>query len=133
VSTAVASALMAFAYSSQTGLTVFIYLVDLSVVTVAIPYFLSACAQLSYLVSGRRKVNGWALTRDLAIAGSSILFSLWVTFASGYQAVYQALLLLLIGIPIYAFLKARRERRGDVPQPADFDAAVATTRTKGQS
>jgi len=119
VSTAVASALMAFAYSGSTGLKVFTYLVDLSVVTVAIPYFFAACAQLAYLVSRRRTVNGWALARDLSIAGASILFSLWVTFTSGYQAVYQAMLLLLVGIPIYAFLKARRERRGEVLEPIE--------------
>jgi APA family basic amino acid/polyamine antiporter len=120
VSTLVASVLMAFSYSTKTGLTVFTYLVGLSVVTVAIPYFFSACAQLSYLVSGRRTVNGWALARDLSIAGTSVLFSLWVTFTSGYQAVYQAMLLLLVGIPIYAFLKARRERLGLAVAPLEL-------------
>jgi APA family basic amino acid/polyamine antiporter len=120
VSTAVASALMAFAYSGATGLTVFTYLVDLSVVTVAIPYFFSACAQLAYLVSRRRRVVGWLFARDLSIATASVLFSLWVAFASGYQAVYQAVLLLLVGIPIYAFLKARKERLGDVAEPVEL-------------
>ncbi|MGC8480008.1 MAG: APC family permease [Acidimicrobiales bacterium] len=119
VSTAVASILMAFAYSGKTGLTVFTYLVNLSVVTVAIPYFFSAVAQLTYLVSGRRAVSGWRLARDLSIAVASSLFSLWVTFAAGYQAVYQALVLFLIGIPIYAFLKARRESSGLVPPTLD--------------
>jgi APA family basic amino acid/polyamine antiporter len=119
VSTVVATVLMAFAYSGNTGLKVFTYLVSLSVVTVAIPYFLSACAQLAFLVSGRRTVNGWALSRDLAIASTSVLFSLWVTFTAGYQAVYQALLLLLVGIPIYSFLKARRERLGQVAEPVE--------------
>jgi basic amino acid/polyamine antiporter, APA family len=33
---------------------VFIDLVDLTVVTVALPYLFSACAQLTYLVSRRR-------------------------------------------------------------------------------
>lgn len=102
----------------------FTYLVGLSVVTVAIPYFFSACAQLAYLVSRRRKVVGWALARDLSIATAGIVFSLWVTFASGYQAVYQAMLLLLIGIPIYSFLKARRERLGDILEPADHSAGT---------
>ena len=32
---------------------------------------------------------------------------------------YQALLLLLLGIPIYAFLKARRVRLGQVEEPID--------------
>jgi APA family basic amino acid/polyamine antiporter len=120
VSTAMASGLMALAYSGKSGLTVFTYLVDLSVVTVAIPYLFSACAQLSYLVSRRRTVNGWALARDLAIAGTGVLFSLWVTFASGYQAVYQAMVLVLAGIPIYAFLKARRERLGQAAEPVEL-------------
>jgi APA family basic amino acid/polyamine antiporter len=120
VSTVVASLLMAFAYSGNTGLKVFTYLVALSVVTVAIPYLFSACAQVAYLVSRRRRVHRWALARDLAIATTSVLFSMWVAFTAGYQAVYQAMLLLLIGVPIYAFLKARRERRGDVAEPVEL-------------
>ncbi len=120
VSTIVASALMAFAYSGKTGLTVFTDLVDLSVVTVAIPYFFSACAQLAYLVSRRRKVVGALLVRDLSIATASVLFSLWVTMAAGYQAVYQAMLLVLIGLPLYGFLKARRERLGLSIEPEEL-------------
>lgn len=119
VSTIVASVLMAWSYSGSTGLKVFTYLVYLSVVTAAIPYFISACAQLAYLVSRRRRVQGWQLTRDLAISATSGLFALWVTFAAGYQAVYQAMVLVLIGIPLYSFLKARRERLGLVPEPVD--------------
>ena len=131
VSTLVASLLMAFAYSSKTGLTVFTYLVDLSVVTVAIPYFFSACAQLAYLVSRRRRVIGWLLARDLSIAGASVLFSLWVAFASGYQAVYQAMLLLLIGLPIYAFLKARKERLGQVAEPLELPVETVNANAHG--
>lgn len=119
VSAAMASALMAWSYSGETGLKVFTYLVYLSVVTVAIPYFFSACAQLAYLVSRRRKVQGAALVRDLAIAVVGGMFALWVTFAAGYQSVYQSMLLLLLGLPIYAFLKAHRERTGQVLEPID--------------
>jgi len=51
-----------------------------------------------------------------------VLFSLWVTFASGYQAVYQDLILVLAGLVLYAFLNARRERLGQIPEPADNPA-----------
>ncbi len=122
VSTIVASMLMAWSYSGETGLKVFTYLVYLSVVTVAIPYFFSACAQFAYLISRRRRVQGWALARDLAIAITCALFSLWVTFASGYQAVYQAMVLVLVGLPLYGFLKAGKERRGEVAEPKDLPA-----------
>ena len=50
---------MLWAYTTKTGLTVFTDLVALTVVTVAIPYLFSACAQLAYLVSQRRRVQGW--------------------------------------------------------------------------
>ena len=43
---------------------------------------------------------------------------MWVTFAAGYAAVYQAMVIVLVGIILYAFLKARRERLGQVGEPA---------------
>jgi len=116
---ALPSLLMLWSYTTKSGLTVFTDLVDLTVVTVAIPYLFSACAQLAYLVSRRRRVQGWALARDLFIAGAGVLFSLWVTFAAGYQSVYQALILVLAGVIIYAFLKAHRENTGQVPAPIE--------------
>jgi len=120
--TALPSLLMFWRYTSSSGLTVFTYLVDLTVVTVAIPYFFSAIAQLTYLVSRRRRVQGWQLARDLLVAGVSILFSMWVTFASGYQVVYQSLVVMAAGLILYAFLNARRERLGEATEPVDNPA-----------
>ena len=113
------SLLLLWRYASSSGLTVYTYLIDLNVVAVAVPYLFSECAQLTFLVSRRRRVQGWLLARDLLVCGVSVLFSMWVTFASGYQAVYQALILVLAGVVLYAFLNARRERLGQIPEPAD--------------
>jgi APA family basic amino acid/polyamine antiporter len=126
IGTGLPSLLMLWRYSTSSGLTIFTYLVDLSVVTVAIPYFFSAIAQLTYLVSRRRRVEGWRLARDLTVAGASVLFSLWVTFASGYQVVYQAMLVLLIGLVLYAFLNARRERLGEAAEPVELPTEDAS-------
>jgi APA family basic amino acid/polyamine antiporter len=125
VGTALPSLLMLWRYSTSSGLTVFTYLVDLTVVTVAIPYFMSALAQLTFLVSRRRRVNGWALARDLSVAGAGVLFSMWVTFASGYQVVYQALVVILAGLILYAFLNARRQRLGEAPEPQELPVEAA--------
>src|SRR5690349_11141588 len=86
---------------------------------------MSACAQLAYLVSRRRKVHGWLLARDLSVTGAAVLFSMWVTFAAGYAAVYEALVIVAAGIVVYAFLKARREAAGLVPAPVDAGPAAA--------
>jgi APA family basic amino acid/polyamine antiporter len=73
-------------------------------------------------------VQGRLLARDLSVAGASVLFSMWVTFASGYQAVYQGLVAILAGLVLYVFVKARRERLGEVTEPVDVepDRAAAT-------
>jgi hypothetical protein len=91
----------------------------------------SAIAQLTYLVSRRRRVQGWQLARDLSIAGASVLFSLWVTFASGYQVVYQALVVILVGLVLYAFLNARRQRLGEATEPTDFTTEAPATELVG--
>jgi len=67
------------------------------------------------------------LARDLSVAGASVLFSMWVTFASGYQVVYQALVVILAGLILYAFLNARRQRLGESPEPADLPDDLAAT------
>jgi basic amino acid/polyamine antiporter, APA family len=118
------SLLMLWRYTTSSGLTVFTYLVDLTVVTVAIPYLFSACAQLTYLVARRRPVQGWLLARDLSITVAAVLFSLWVTFAAGYSAVYQAMVVVLAGIVLYAFVQAHREHTGQIPSPTDLTPAV---------
>ncbi len=136
VGTVLPSLLMLWRYTSGSGLTVFTYLVNLTVVTVAIPYFFSAIAQLTYLVSSRRRVTGWRLARDLAVAATSVLFSMWVTFASGYQVVYQALVVILAGLVGYALLNARRPRPGEASKTVDVlpegPAGDPTRRRDGQ-
>jgi APA family basic amino acid/polyamine antiporter len=122
------SLLMLWSYTTATGLTVFTELVDLTVVTVAIPYLFSACAQLTYLVSRRRRVHGGLLARDLMISVAAVLFSMWVTFAAGYAAVYEAMVVLVLGIILYAILKARRSEPAEPTAAADSTATAATGR-----
>lgn len=113
---------MLWRYVSGSGLTVFTYLVNLTVMTVAIAYFFSALAQLTYLLARRGDVQGWRLARDLFVAGTGVLFSMWLTFDSGYQVVYQGLVVILAGMVVYAFLNARRERLGDASVPVERPA-----------
>jgi APA family basic amino acid/polyamine antiporter len=63
------SLLILWSYNTASGLKVFTYLVNLTVVTVAILYLVPACAQLTYLVSRRRQLHRWLLARDLTISG----------------------------------------------------------------
>jgi basic amino acid/polyamine antiporter, APA family len=71
-------------------------------------------------------VQGWLLARHLSIARASVLFSMWATFASRYSAVHQAIVLVLAGLVLYTFLKARRERLGEAPEPAGAGPRLVT-------
>jgi len=64
-------------------------------------------------------VQGWLLARDGLVVGATVLFSAWVTAASGYQAAYHAVIAILAGLVLYTFVKAYRERLGEVPEPVD--------------
>jgi hypothetical protein len=50
---------------------------------------------------------------------TGVLFSMWLTFASGYQVVYQGLAVILTGMVGYAFLNARRQRLGKSVEPTE--------------
>ncbi len=70
------------------------------------------------LVDDRVGVGDVAQRRDVRQRG------LWVTFAAGCSAVYQAMVVVLAGVIGYAFVRARRESTGQVPAPADLEAAA---------
>ena len=56
-----------------------------------------------------------------------------MTFASGYQVVYQALIVLMAGLILYPFLKARRERLGETPAPEELsNTEIALTAIPGK-
>ncbi|MFF0576576.1 amino acid permease [Streptosporangium saharense] len=83
--------------------------------TTVIPYFFSACAQLFWLVTGARRVEGVRLGRDLTVTTVAILFAFWMTYGAGTQAIFVGFLMLLVGIPVYIWTKAKRGEYG----PAD--------------
>ncbi|MBI3216730.1 MAG: amino acid permease [Mycobacterium sp.] len=113
------SLLMLWRYLTGPGLTVFTYLVNLTVMTVAIAYFFSALAQLTHLLSRTGELHGRHLARDLTVAAAGVLFSMWLTFASGYQVVYQGLVVILAGMIGYAFLNARQRQTSESVEAAE--------------
>lgn len=87
---------------------------------------------LTYLVSRRRQVQDARLARDVAVAGTGVLFSMWLTFASGYQVVYQGLVVILADMVVYAFLTARRQRLGESTEPVEYPTDGSGTARTGR-
>ncbi|MEV5613686.1 amino acid permease [Streptomyces sp. NPDC052225] len=84
-------------------------LVLITTFTGCVPYLLSAAAQLYWLARGtREKVRPAGLARDLTVAALSFGFSFWLIAGAGYAAVYQGVLFLFAGIPVYVWLRGRQ-------------------------
>ncbi|MGW0663458.1 amino acid permease [Streptodolium elevatio] len=104
----------------------------LATVTTVIPYLFSAAAQLFWLVTRERAVSRGKLARDLTVAIVGLAFTIWMVYGSGADAVLKSLILLLVGIPVYIWVKASRGEYG--PNEVMHDAsgnAVGTFPTDG--
>ncbi|MFC9976441.1 amino acid permease [Spirillospora sp. NPDC127200] len=90
----------------------------LTTFTAAIPYVLSAAAQLLWLLTDRepegRPVSAARFALDVTIALAAVGFTFWLVAGAGYAAVYQGVLLVLAGIPVYVWMRWRKTVRGRV-------------------
>jgi APA family basic amino acid/polyamine antiporter len=113
-STALASVLTVVSYTSFDQ--VFTTLVLLSVFTAVVPYLFSAGAQLYWLLARGRQTRWPHLVRDVGVSGLALTFSFWALAGSGYQAVYYGVICLLLGLPLYIWLKVGHDEYGETPR-----------------
>ena len=84
--------------------------------TSVIPYLFSAAAQLYWLRDRGRRVKAAASGRATwRVSMLALVFRFWALAGSGYQAVYYGMFCLLLGVPVYVWLKAERREYGETP------------------
>ncbi|MCF2526346.1 APC family permease [Yinghuangia soli] len=93
----------------------------MATVTTVIPYMFSAAAQLFWLVTRERTVDRADLAKNMTIAIVGFAFTLWMVYGSGADAVLKSLIMLLLGIPVYIWVKASRNEYG--PNEVMHDAS----------
>ncbi|MFJ6792840.1 amino acid permease [Streptomyces sp. NPDC091268] len=94
-------------------------LVLVTTFTATVPYLLSTAAQVYFLASGRTEhVHRGRLVRDAALACLAFAFSMWLVAGSGHAAVYQGVLFLFAGVPVYAVMSARSAGSAGSARPA---------------
>ena len=121
-STVLASVLTVVSYTKFDQ--VFTTLVLLSVFTAVVPYLFSAGAQLYWLLARGKQMRWPHLVRDCGVSALALVFSFWALAGSGYQAVYYGVICLLLGLPLYIWLKVGHREYGEIPAvPADADSA----------
>ena len=81
----------------------FEFIVQLTVFVALVPYLFSAAAYALIIIEKRIHPKSWVKTFVLATLGFG--YSLWAIYGSGNDTVYYGVLLLLLGIPVYIYMK----------------------------
>jgi basic amino acid/polyamine antiporter, APA family len=137
-----------------TGLTVmnfnaslvdqFTFVILLATLTTLVPYVFSTAAQLMLLITDRERFEAKRLAGHATVATLALAYTIWTVAGSGYEVVYKGFILLLLGIPVYLWMKYRAARGGahivatgmaesvtahsdelHLHLPSDLDAALA--------
>ncbi|NRQ37653.1 amino acid permease [Nonomuraea sp. NN258] len=120
--TILTSLMLLIGYASENAFNTIVLLASF---TTVIPYFFSAAAQIFWLTTRTREVDRGRLGRDLVVAVLALLFAFWMAYGSGAEAVLGGTLMLLVGVPVYVWLKSQRGEYG----PRDVRASKGMKQT----
>ena len=112
----------------------FTFVILLATLTTLVPYAFSAAAGIYMYFHDRELFSGRKLARDTSIAGVAFAYSTWAIYNSGYEVNAKGFLLLMLGIPVYLYMKYRESKElPDVPRELRVDhpkgATIPTTST----
>ena len=109
ISSVLVTVLMATNYTR--GLVeLYTVIILLSTLTCLVPYVFSTLAELAIFKRERERFSGQSLVGPSIIAVLAFLYSLWAIAGLGWQTLYRGFLLLVAGVPVFAWMKWRRGR-----------------------
>lgn len=95
--------------TSKSMMGAFQFLVLLSTLSVLIPYAFSAVSEMVMI----KRVGGKQQGKTMALALIAFAYTTWVIIGSGAETVMWGFVLLLVGMPIYAWLHVHNEEVGE--------------------
>jgi APA family basic amino acid/polyamine antiporter len=81
----------------------FEFIVQITVISSLLPYLFTAASYALIVIEKKIHTKSWIKTFVLSALGFA--YSLWAIYGSGPDTVYYGFLLLLIGIPVYIYMK----------------------------
>lgn len=88
----------------------FTFVILLSTTTVLIPYVFSTVARIILAYRDGRVSAGAGLGRIVVLSSLAFLYSVWAVAGAGKEAVYWGFILLLAGLPVYAWMVIRNAK-----------------------
>ncbi|NNC49087.1 MAG: amino acid permease [Flaviramulus sp.] len=81
----------------------FEFIIQLTVIATLLPYLFTAASYSLVIIEKKLHTKSWIKTFILSALG--FIYSLWAIYGSGPDTVYYGFLLLLIGVPVYIYMK----------------------------
>ena len=81
----------------------FEFIVQLTVIAALLPYLFTSASYALVIIEKQLHFKSWIKTFVLSVLGFS--YALWAIYGSGSDTVYYGFLMLLIGIPVYIYMK----------------------------
>jgi len=106
ISSILASVLVSMNYTK--GLIgMFSFMIMLSTLTCLLPYLLSSLSEVMLYI--RKKTDSRKLRAAIGISIPAFLYSLWAVSGLGIDIIFWGIILLLTGVPIYIYVKFKRQ------------------------
>jgi APA family basic amino acid/polyamine antiporter len=114
------SAMLVFNYSgSQGAVAIFKFIILLATLTTLLPYAFCAMAELIVFFTDRERFSGQRLRGSIIVAVLAFIYSIVAIVGSGATTVLWGLVLMLLGLPVYVWMRrdqadqaARQPSRG---------------------
>jgi APA family basic amino acid/polyamine antiporter len=95
----------------------FTFILLLATLTTLVPYAYAAGAQMFLLFADRARFQGRRLAIDGGIALLAFAYSVWAIAGAGADIVFKGFMLLMLGVPVYVYMKWRDSKEGRMVMP----------------
>ncbi|HNB26172.1 MAG TPA: amino acid permease [Alphaproteobacteria bacterium] len=111
ISSVLVTLLMVLSYTPRL-IDVFNFTLLLATMTTLVPYVFTACAQMVMVAREPGRHGGPRPLLTVAIAFLAFLYAMWTLYGAGAEVVLWGTLLILAGLPVYAWLRWQSPARG---------------------
>jgi APA family basic amino acid/polyamine antiporter len=88
----------------------FTFMLLLATLTTVVPYAFAAAAEVAMFIKEPERFTGRKLVRDTIVAVLGFGYAIWAMYATGPESIAKGYMLLMLGIPLYLYLRWRRQR-----------------------
>lgn len=88
----------------------FTFMLLLATLTTVVPYAFAAAAEIALFIKEPERFTGRKLARDAIVAALGFGYAIWAMYATGSESIAKGYMLLMLGIPLYLYLRWRRQQ-----------------------